>query len=105
MELISQCSPSASPALGKCFGTRLIPHHGILLGHVAKDFLLAGLLQLPEDHDLVQHEEGLMEIEDEIQLTHVTEVAVEALDEVVDALERKQLVVPVFHARQKVEAR
>ena len=36
-----------------------------------EDVLLGGLLDLPTDQQLVQHEIGLLEVEDDVQLAHL----------------------------------
>lgn len=66
--------------------------------------LLAGLLNLPGEEDLVQDGVDLVEVEDQVQLAHVAEEGVEDLDEEVDALEVGQLVVVGVDARAEEEA-
>lgn len=67
--------------------------------------LLARLLNLPGQEHLVQDRVHLVEVEDQIQLAHVAEEGVEHLDEEVDRLEKRELVVVGVDARAKEEAR
>ena len=46
-----------------------------------------------------------MEVENQVQLAHVAEVAVQHLDEVVDDVEHNQFVVSLLNARHKVKRR
>mmetsp|Transcript_2447 Transcript_2447/g.2838 ORF Transcript_2447/g.2838 Transcript_2447/m.2838 type:complete len:134 (+) Transcript_2447:86-487(+) len=79
-------------------------HHRILLCYVVEDCALAGLLQLPRDHNLVEDVVRLVEVEDQVQLANVTEVAVQTLDKVMHRLQGKQLVVSVFDACNEEQA-
>mmetsp|Transcript_75312 Transcript_75312/g.215645 ORF Transcript_75312/g.215645 Transcript_75312/m.215645 type:complete len:238 (+) Transcript_75312:33-746(+) len=79
-------------------------HHHVLLRDVVEHGPLAGLLQLARDDDLVEDVVGLVEVEDQVQLAHVAEVAVQALHEVVDGLESEQLVVVGLDAGDEEEA-
>ena len=70
-----------------------------------QDDLLAGLLDLAGEEDLVEDGVDLVEVEDEVELAHVAEEGVEHLDEEVDRLEERQLVVVGVDARAKEEPR
>lgn len=65
--------------------------------------LLARLLNLPRQKNLVQDRVHLVEIKDQVQLAHVAEEGVEHLDEEVDRLEERELVVVGVDARAKEE--
>jgi len=67
--------------------------------------LLASLLDLAREEDLVQDGVDLVEVEDEVELAHVAEEGVEHLDEEVDGLEVGQLVVVGVDARAEEEPR
>ena len=67
--------------------------------------LLARLLNLPRQENLVQDRIHLVEVEDQVQLAHVAEEGVEHLDEEVDGLEVGQLVVIRVDARAEKEPR
>lgn len=67
--------------------------------------LLARLLDLAGQEDLVEDGVDLVEVEDEVELAHVAEEGVEHLDEEVDGLEKGELVVVGVDARAKEEAR
>lgn len=67
--------------------------------------LLARLLNLARQKDLVEDGVDLVKVEDEVQLAHVAEEGVEHLDEEVDGLEVRQLVVIRVDARAEEEAR
>lgn len=58
-------------------------------------------LELPADEKFVQDVVRLVEIEDDVQLAHVPEVAVQHLHEEVDLLEGDELVVVLIYARYK----
>ena len=45
--------------------------HQILSGNGLEDILFAGFLHLSPQHELVQHEEGFLKVEDDVQLTHL----------------------------------
>ena len=70
-----------------------------------QDDLLAGLLDLAGEEDLVEDGVDLVEVEDEVELAHVAEEGVEHLDEEVDRLEERQLVVVGVDARAEEEPR
>jgi len=73
--------------------THLHVLEGILLRDAAQHVLLAALLQLAGQQQLVQDVVGLGEGEDNVQLAHVAVVLIHLLDVAVDDLERDQLVV------------
>eukprot|EP00416_Gambierdiscus_australes_P045565 CAMPEP_0171092834 /NCGR_PEP_ID=MMETSP0766_2-20121228/37618_1 /TAXON_ID=439317 /ORGANISM="Gambierdiscus australes, Strain CAWD 149" /LENGTH=195 /DNA_ID=CAMNT_0011551147 /DNA_START=66 /DNA_END=651 /DNA_ORIENTATION=- len=79
-------------------------HHGVLLGDVVEHSALARLLQLARDEDLVEDVVGLVEVEDEIELTDVAEVAVQALHKMVHDLQGQKLVVSVVDACNEEQA-
>lgn len=66
--------------------------------------LLARLLDLAGQEDLVQDGVDLVEVEDQVQLADVAEEGVEDLDEEVDGLEEGELVVVCVDAGAKEEA-
>ena len=57
-----------------------------------EDGLLRRLLDLARHDELVQDEVRLLEVEDDVQLAHGTEVLVQHLDEPVDELQCEELV-------------
>ncbi len=67
--------------------------------------LLARLLDLAGEKDLVEDGVDLVEVEDEVELAHVAEEGVQDLDEEVDGLQIGQLVVVGVDARAEEEAR
>jgi len=67
--------------------------------------LLARLLDLAGEEHLVEDRVHLVEVEDEVQLAHVPEEGVEHLDEEVDRLEVRELVVVGVDARAEEEPR
>lgn len=67
--------------------------------------LLARLLDLAGEKNLVEDGVDLVKVEDEVELAHVAEEGVEHLDEEVDGLEVRELVVVGVDARAKEEAR
>ena len=67
--------------------------------------LLAGLLNLAGQEDLVEDGVDLVEVEDEVELADVAEEGVEDLDEEVDSLEEGELVVVGVDAGAEEEAR
>lgn len=67
--------------------------------------LLARLLNLARQEDLVQNSIHLVEVEDEIQLAHVAEEGIQHLDEEVYGLEVRQLVVVCVDAGAEEEPR
>lgn len=67
--------------------------------------LLASLFDLASKEDLVEDGVDLVEVEDEVELAHVAEEGVQDLDEEVDGLEIRQLVVVGVDARAEEEAR
>ena len=70
-----------------------------------EDDLLGGLLDLAGEEDLVEDGVDLVEVEDEVELADVAEEGVEDLDEEVDRLEVRQLVVVRVHARAEEQPR
>jgi len=68
-------------------------HHGVLFGDTLEHSALARLLDLPRHHNLIENIVSLVEVEDEIELANVAEVAVQAFHEVVDRFQSQQLVV------------
>ncbi|KAJ3579931.1 hypothetical protein NPX13_g634 [Xylaria arbuscula] len=70
-----------------------------------EDDLLARLLDLAGEEDLVEDGVDLVEVEDEVELADVAEEGVEHLDEEVDRLEVRELVVVGVDARAEEEAR
>ena len=80
-------------------------HKGIILLHHFKHLLLAGLHHVPPDDQLLQDEVGLMKVEDEVELAHVSEVAVQYLHELVDDIQHYQLVVLLFHPCREIQTR
>ena len=67
--------------------------------------LLARLLNLARQKDLVEDRVDLVKVEDEVELAHVAEEGVEHLDKEVDGLEVRQLVVVGVDARAEKEPR
>lgn len=67
--------------------------------------LLARLLDLAGQEDLIEDSVDLVEVEDQIQLADVAEESVEDLDEEVDGLEEGELVVVRVDAGAEEEAR
>lgn len=67
--------------------------------------LLARLLNLTREKDLVEDGIDLVEVEDEVELADVAEEGVEHLDEEVDRLEVGELVVVCVDAGAEEEAR
>lgn len=65
----------------------------ILLADTPQHILLATLLHLPREQQLVEDKVRLLEVENDIQLAHVPVVLVHLLDVAVDDFERDQLVV------------
>lgn len=65
----------------------------ILLPYAAQHILLAALLHLTSQQQLVEDEVGLLEVEDDVELTHVAVVLVHLLDVAMDNLEGDQLIV------------
>ena len=57
------------------------------------------------EEDLVKEPVGLVEMEHEVELADVAEVLVKHLHEVVDHIERQQLVVGAVDGANKVQAR
>ena len=66
--------------------------------------LLACLLDLAGQEDLVQDGVDLVEVEDQVQLADVAEEGVEDLDEEVDGLEEGELIVVCVDAGAEEEA-
>lgn len=58
-------------------------------------------LELPADEELVEDIVGLVEVEDNIKLAHVSEVTVQDFHEQVNLFEGDQLVVILVYARHK----
>jgi hypothetical protein len=69
-----------------------------------EDDLLARLLDLAGEEDLIEDGVDLVEVEDEVELADVAEEGVEDLDEEVDALEVGELVVVGVDAGAEEEA-
>lgn len=65
----------------------------VLLADATQDVLLAALLHLSGEQQLVQDEVGLLEIEDDVQLADVAVVFVHLLDVAVHDLEGDEFVV------------
>jgi hypothetical protein len=74
-----------------------------LCSNDSEHILLAALLHLSGDQQLVKDEVGLLEIEDDIQLANVAVVFVHLLDIAVDDLEGDQLVVGVVGSGNEEE--
>eukprot|EP00428_Durinskia_dybowskii_P013395 CAMPEP_0170224152 /NCGR_PEP_ID=MMETSP0116_2-20130129/11777_1 /TAXON_ID=400756 /ORGANISM="Durinskia baltica, Strain CSIRO CS-38" /LENGTH=125 /DNA_ID=CAMNT_0010474857 /DNA_START=143 /DNA_END=521 /DNA_ORIENTATION=- len=68
-------------------------HQRVLLGDVVQHRALARLLELARHDDFVEDVVRLVEVEDQVEFTHIAEVTVQALDEVVDDFQREELVV------------
>jgi hypothetical protein len=66
--------------------------------------LLTRLLNLARQKDLIQNGVDLVKVEDEVQLADVAEEGVEHLDEEVDGLEERELVVVCVDAGAEEEA-
>lgn len=66
--------------------------------------LLASLLDLAGEEDLVEDGVDLVEVEYEVELAHVAEEGVQDLDEEVDGLQIRQLVVVGVYARAEEQA-
>lgn len=71
----------------------------------SQDNLLARLLDLAGQKDLVEDGIDLVEVEDQVQLAHVAEEGVEHLDEEVDGLQVGELVVVGVDAGAEEEPR
>lgn len=69
-----------------------------------QDDLLARLLDLAGEEDLVKNGVHLVKVEDEVELADVAEEGVEDLDEEVDGLEKRELVVVCVDAGAEEEA-
>ena len=54
-------------------------------------------------YELLENEVGLMEVENQVQLTHVAKVLIEDLHEMMYHIEHYQFVVFFFNAGSKVE--
>lgn len=67
--------------------------------------LLARLLNLARQKDLIENGVHLVKVEDEVELADVAEEGVENLDEEVDGLEKGELVVVCIDAGAEEEAR
>jgi hypothetical protein len=65
----------------------------ILLPYAAQHVLLAALLHLAGEQQLIEDEVGLLEVEDDVELAHVAIVLVHLLDIAMDNLEGDQLIV------------
>ena len=72
--------------------------------HPVQDRLLARLLHLAREEELVEDHVHLVEVEDEVELAHVPEELVEQLDEEVDRLKVDELVVLRVDAQREEEA-
>ena len=68
-----------------------------------QNYLLTRLLNLPRQEHLIQYSVHLVKVEDEVQLAHVPEEGVQHLDEEVDGLEVRELVVVGVDARAEEE--
>lgn len=91
----------------------------VLAAHRSDDIALAGLLHLSTEDELVEDEEGLLEVEDDVQLadlnailsrllglwycTNRAEVFVEQLHIAVDDFEYAELVVVLVHTGDEVQ--
>ncbi len=75
----------------------------VLSGYRLEHVLLGSLLNLTADQELVQHEVGLLKVEDDIKLAHTAEILVQKLDVSVDDFQRQELVVATFDCATKVE--
>jgi hypothetical protein len=73
--------------------THLHVFEAVLLANAPEHVLLAALLHLAGQQQLVEDEVGLLEVEDDVELADVAVVLVHLLDVAVDNLERDQLVV------------
>lgn len=65
----------------------------ILLSNNTQDTLFTTFLQLAIHDQLVEHEIGFLEIEDEVEFTDIPKILVERLDVSMDDFERQELVV------------
>jgi len=75
----------------------------ILLPNTPQHVLLAALLHLSREQQLIEYKIRLLEVEDEIQLAHVAVVLVHLLDVAVHNLQRDQLVVRAVAAGNEEE--
>ena len=80
-------------------------HQLIVVRYHFEHVLLVGLNDVAADDHLFEDEVSLMEIEDEVELAHITEVLVEDLDEVMNNVEYNQFVVFLFYACYEVQRR
>ena len=67
--------------------------------------LLAALDNVAAHDHFLENEVRLVEVENQIQLAHVSEVFVENLDEVMDDVQHNQLVVFLLDAGYKIQRR
>ncbi|GMS79324.1 hypothetical protein PENTCL1PPCAC_1499 [Pristionchus entomophagus] len=65
--------------------------------------LLARLLHFSSQKELIEDEVGLLEVEDDVQLAHTSEVLVQQFDVAVDSLETDELVVALFNRTTEIE--
>merc|ERR1712216_560557 len=75
----------------------------VLCGCDLENGLFTCLLMLARDQQLVEDVVCLVKVEDHVKLAHIAEVSVEDLNELMDDLQRDQLVVLVVHARDEVQ--
>ena len=83
--------------------TNLHVFETVLLSDAAQHILLAALLHLASEKELVKDEVRLLEVEDDVQLAHVAVVLVHLLDKAMHNLQRDQLVVRRVDACDEVE--
>lgn len=100
------CYPAAPRPISHApFPTVRILFQLIQMFEPRQNYLLARLLDLAGQEDLVQDCVDLVEVEDQVQLAYVAEEGVEDLDEEVDGLEVGQLVVVGVDAGAEEQAR
>jgi len=75
----------------------------VKLLHTVQDRLLRGLLHLACQKEFIENHVHLVEVEYQVELTHVSEELVEQLDKEVDRLKVEQLVVVDVDAQGEKE--
>ena len=73
--------------------------------HSPKNSPFARLLDLTCQDKFIKDTVYLVELEHNVQLTHVAKITVEQLDEKMDALHQKELVVCYIHPKAEIQAR
>lgn len=81
-----------------CFLLKRLKHKELL-----KDLGLTGLPDLSRQEHLVHHRVHLVEVEHEVQFTHVVEILIQHLYKVVNSLEVCQVVISHVHTNTEVQ--